>query len=146
MAMMKKQHLNPQPLLMFSFAAFICPIITAGFQEPLYWETGLDEETYNLQSEPTFYISHLAGLRGYSASSQSCDSVPFMNIHFILILAYISTARTMVTENKLVWWDWLKLVGCEIGEVCSSSGSGGSTWNLPEYFQNPPKGFADVNT
>ena len=57
MAMMKKQHFNPQSLLMFSFAAFLCPIITAGFQEPLDWETGLDEEMYNLQSEPIFYDS-----------------------------------------------------------------------------------------
>jgi len=69
MAMMKKQQFNPQPLLMFSFAAFLCPIIvTAGFQEPLDWETGLDEEMYNLQSEPTFYNFHL---RSYS----SCVSV-----------------------------------------------------------------------
>jgi hypothetical protein len=66
MVMMKKQHSNPQLLFMFSFAAFLCPIlITAGFQEPLDWETGLDEEMYNLQSEPTFYNSHLAGLRSY---------------------------------------------------------------------------------
>jgi hypothetical protein len=50
--MMKKQLFNPQFLLMFSFAAFLCPILTAGFHEPLDWETGLDEEMYNLQSEP----------------------------------------------------------------------------------------------
>ena len=48
------------PPLMFSFAALLCPIITAGFQEPLNWEKGLDEEIYNLQSEPTFYNSYLA--------------------------------------------------------------------------------------
>ena len=59
MAMMKKQQFNPQPLLMFSFAAFLCPlIVTAGFQGPLDWELGLDEEMYNLQSEPNFYNSH----------------------------------------------------------------------------------------
>jgi hypothetical protein len=62
MAMMKRQHFNPHPLLMFSFVAFLCPVITAGFHEPLDWETGLDEELYNLQSESTFYNSHLAGL------------------------------------------------------------------------------------
>ena len=54
MAMTKKQQFNPQPLLMFSLAVFLCPIVTAGFQEPLDWETGLDEGMYNLQSEPTF--------------------------------------------------------------------------------------------
>jgi hypothetical protein len=59
MAMMKTQQFNPQPLLIFSFAAFLCSIIvTAGFQGPLDWESGLDEETYNLQSEPTFYNPH----------------------------------------------------------------------------------------
>jgi len=79
MAMMKKQLFNPQPSLMISFAAFLCPIITAGFQEPLDWETGLDEEMYNLQSEPTFYNSHLAGL--YAATSAS--SYPAILFHHI---------------------------------------------------------------
>ena len=61
---------------MFSFAALLYPIITAGFQEPLDWETGLDEEMYNLQSEPTFYNSYLAGLRQLLGLFSSCDSVP----------------------------------------------------------------------
>jgi len=60
MAMTKKQQFNPQPLLMFSLAVFLCPIVTAGFQEPLDWETGLDEGMYNLQSEPTFsFLSNI---------------------------------------------------------------------------------------
>jgi len=91
MAMMKKQHFNPQSLLMFSFVAFLCPIVTTGFQEPLDWETGLDEEMYNLQSEPTFYNSHLAGLRSHSASYPAIlfRHIPFMNIHITSVLVYI---------------------------------------------------------
>lgn len=45
---------------MFSLAEFLSPIVTAGFQEPLDWETGLDEGMYNLQSEPTSpFLSHI---------------------------------------------------------------------------------------
>lgn len=93
MAMKKKQHFNPQSLLMFGFAAFLCPIVTAGFQEPLDWETGLDEELYNLQSEPISYNSFLAGLRSYSASSHPAilfHHFPFMNMHIISVLVYLS--------------------------------------------------------
>ena len=50
----KKSHSTHSLLLMFSLAAFLCPIVTAGFQEPLYWEIGLNEGMYNLQSEPIF--------------------------------------------------------------------------------------------
>jgi hypothetical protein len=59
---------------MFGLAAFLCPIIvTAGFQEPLDWEIGLDEGMYNLQSEPLFF-SHSLGLFSF-----------FINIHVFLV-------------------------------------------------------------
>jgi len=70
MAMTKKQQFNPQPLLMFSLAVFLCPIVTAGFQEPLDWETGLDEGMYNLQSEPAFpFLPHIH----YELAIQACS-------------------------------------------------------------------------
>ena len=59
MAMTKTQHFNPQSLLVFSFAAFLCPIVTAGFQEPPFiGKQDWMRKSYNLQSsEPTFSLS-----------------------------------------------------------------------------------------
>ena len=57
MTMMKKQQ--------FNFVVLLCSImikVTAGFEELFDWESGLDEEMYNLQSEPIYYNYHLAGL------------------------------------------------------------------------------------
>ena len=87
---------------MFSFAAFLCPIITAGFQEPLDWETGLDEEMYNLQSEPTYYNSLVAGFCSYSASSHPAilsHHVPFMNIHITSVAAPLD-GQLVVRDQK----------------------------------------------
>ena len=124
MAMMKKQHFNPQPLLLFSFAAFLCPIIvTAGFQGSLDWESGLDEELYNLQSEPTFY--KFIGLRlGFFSSC--ILFLTFMYILFRYLYIFREGDRQQTTNKFETVYD-LERVGQR------------SAQSLNKYWNQRPK-------
>ena len=106
MAMMKKQHFNPQPLFLFSFAAFLCPIIvTAGFQVSLDWESGLDEELYNLQSEPTFY--KFIGLRLGFFSSHPAFCYSHSCIYYFgtcVYFAKVTDKRQQISLRQFTTW------------------------------------------
>ena len=86
---------------MFGLAAFLFPIIvTAGFQEPLDWEMGLDEGMYNLQSEPSFLFSFTTKLFG----------LLFLHTFFYKYTCFFFGTVTLTASKARAWKNLVRYV------------------------------------